>query len=160
LPPAAGNGICLAIRQPFCSNTRVGILTATERAFVLAIVPRFVPDAAGLAPGEAHDLLALVDEALGERSPSLRRQFSLLLSVLRWSPIARFGRPLDRLGPDAQDAVLRWFQNAPLQKLRGGFWGLRTLIYLGYYGRPAVAANIAYHPSRDGNALLHDRTRR
>jgi hypothetical protein len=138
----------------------VAVLTPTERAFVDAIMPLFVPPAAALAPADRAHALDLIDDALGDRPPALRRQFSLLLAVLRWAPVARYGRPLDRLGARQQDAVLRWFQNAPLLKLRAGFWGLRTLIYLGYYGRPEAVHALAYHPVHDGNALLHARTPR
>jgi hypothetical protein len=55
---------------------------------------------------------------------------------------------------------LRWFQDHPLQIVRGGFWGARTLLLLGYYGQPDAGASIAYTPSLDGNAVLHARSRR
>jgi hypothetical protein len=77
--------------------------------------------------------------------------------VIRWAPIVRYGRPFDRLGAVRQDAVLAWLQDAPVAKLRSGFWGLKTLAFLGYYGRPAAGDTIGYRPSRDGNALLHAR---
>lgn len=150
----------LAIRTAFWSNTRVGVLTPAQRAFLLGIAPRFVPDAARLDASEATAFTDLIDEALAQRPAALRQQFGLLMGVVRWSPVARYGRPLEALAPAEQDAVLRWFQDAPIQKLRSGFWGLRTLILMGYYGRPAVGASIAYHPSHDGNAVLHARTPR
>jgi hypothetical protein len=69
--------------------------------------------------------------------------------------VTRFGRPFDRLAPARQDAVLRWFQDAPVRRLRQGFWGVKTLIYMGYYLRADIGAEIAYHPSRSGNDRLH-----
>jgi hypothetical protein len=124
------------------------------------MAPCLVPGAAALSGDEMQRLLDLVDEALDERTPALRRQFSLLLSVLRWAPAAQFGRPLERLPRDTQATVLRWFQDAPLQTLRGGFWGFRTLVFLGYYGRPEAREALGYRPTLDGNAILHDRARR
>jgi hypothetical protein len=138
----------------------VGVLTPTQRAFLLAIAPRFVPAAAAFGAGEADEFCGLIDEALAERPAALQRQFGLLLAVLRWAPAVRYGRPLDALPPARQDGVLRRFQDAPVQKLRSGFWGLRTMIYIGFYGRPAAGPAIGYTPSRDGNALLHARTAR
>jgi len=55
---------------------------------------------------------------------------------------------------------LRWFQNFPVQLIRSGFWGVRTLVMMSYYGRPDVAALVGYHPSDEGNAVLHARARR
>lgn len=138
----------------------MGVLTPTQRAFLLGIAPRFVPDAARLDASEATAFTDLIDEALAQRPITLQRQFGLLMSVMRWSPVLRYGRPLDALPPASQDAVLRWFQDAPAQKLRSGFWGLRTLILMGYYGRPAVGPVIAYLPPDNGNAILHARTPR
>ena len=105
-------------------------------------------------------MMALVEGTLASRTPAMRRQFSLFLRVLRWLPFLRHLRPLDRLGGERQDAALRWFQDHPLQIIRGGFWGVRTLLLLGHYGQPAVGASIGYTPSTDGNAVLHARARR
>lgn len=138
----------------------MAILSRQQRALVQTIACRVVPDAARLAPPDMARLIDLVDEALAERPPGLRRQFAALLSVLKWMPVLRYGRPFDRLAPDRQDAVLQRVQGAPAQKLRSGFWGLRTLIYLGYYGRPEIGPLIAYTPSRDGHVILHDRAHR
>ncbi len=138
----------------------MGILSSAQRAFVAAVAPCIVPAAASLDPAAVNRLLDLVDNALAERPAPVRRQFSLLLTVLRWAPVTRFGRPLDRLDPERQAAVLRAFERAPIQKLRAGFWGFRTLVLLGFYGRPEAGPAIGYRPSLDGNARLHDRTRR
>jgi hypothetical protein len=56
-----------------------------------------------------------------------------------------------------QDAALRWFHDAPLAPLRHGFWGVKTLIFMGYYGRPEAAAEIGYRPARAGAAPFHAR---
>lgn len=105
-------------------------------------------------------MLALIDQALADRPAAIQRQFSLFLHVLRWAPVARYGRPLDRLAPQQQDSVLRWFQDFPVQVIRSGFWGVRTLVMMSYYARPEVGASIGYQPSADGNAVLHARSRR
>ena len=41
-------------------------------------------------------------------------------------------------------------QDAPLLLLRRGFWGLRTLIFMGYYGRDAARDAIGYRADPRG----------
>lgn len=105
-------------------------------------------------------MLALIDQMLADRPAAMQRQFVLFLRVLRFAPVARYGRVLDRLAPPQQDLVLRWFQDCPIQIIRSGFWGVRTLVMMGYYARPEIGASIGYHPSADGNAVLHARSQR
>jgi hypothetical protein len=113
-----------------------------------------------MTPAARHAMLSLIDGTLASRTPAMRRQFRLFLLAMRWLPCLRYLRPLDRLDGARQDAALRWFQDHPLQVVRGGFWGVRTLLLLGFYGQPATAPLIAYTPSTDGNAVLHARARR
>jgi hypothetical protein len=138
----------------------VAALTAPERSFLLALAPRIVPAAAQMTPAARDEMVALIDATLASRTPSMRKQFRLFLRVLRWLPFLRHLRPLDRLDGPRQDAALRRFQDSPLQIVRGGFWGVRTLVLLGYYGQPANGPSISYTPSADGNAMLHARARR
>jgi len=142
------------------SNTRVAALTETQFAFLLAIAPRIVPAAAELSDAPRRAMLGLIEETLASRTPAMRRQLRLFLVAMRWLPCLRYLRPLDRLDGARQDAALRWFQDHPLQIIRGGFWGVRTLVLLGYYGQPGTGPSIAYAPSADGNAVLHARARR
>jgi hypothetical protein len=135
-------------------------LTASQRTFLLAIAPCIVPASAQMTPAARDTMLSLIEGTLASRTPAMRRQFGLFLGALRWLPCLRYLRPLDRLDHGRQDAALRWFQDHPLQIMRGGFWGVRTLLLLGYYGQPATGPSIAYTPSVDGNAVLHARARR
>jgi hypothetical protein len=137
----------------------VAALTGPQRDFLLAIAPRIVPASAQLTPAARNAMAALIDGTLASRTPAMRRQFRWFLLALRWLPFFRYMRYLDHLDGSRQDAALRWFQDHPLQLVRGGFWGVRTLLLLGYYGRPAAGASIAYTPSLDGNAVLHARSR-
>ncbi len=135
----------------------VPFLTGQRRVFFLALAARIVPESAALDPAANDRLIALVNDMLSTRPPKMLRELALFLRVVRWLPALRYGRPLDRLAPEAQDAALRWFQDSPIELLQKGFWGLKTLAYLGYYGRPEVGETIGYRPSRFGNRLLHDR---
>lgn len=142
------------------SNTRVGALSTTQRAVLQSIAPQIVPGAGALTAAQLDAMLDLIDVALADRTPDVRRQFDVFLAVLRWLPIVRFGRRLDALAPAQQVAVLRYVQDCPVQLIRCGFWGVRTLILLGYYGRSDAAAAIGYAPTTNGNAVLHARAQR
>jgi hypothetical protein len=115
---------------------------------------RIVPESGGLDEGGLAAFRGIVEQALGARPESVRRQFGVLLKVLQWAPLARYGAPFERLGPERQDKVLRWFEGAPVLVLRKGFWGLKALIFMGFYGRAEAGAQIGYAPSFDGNAEL------
>jgi hypothetical protein len=138
----------------------VVVIPDSQCELMRLVAARVVPESAGLSPSEQTEMLTLVDQALADRPAAMQRQFRLFLRVLRFAPLVRYGRVLDRLAPPQQDSVLRWFQDCPVQILRSGFWGMRTLVMMGYYARPEVGASIGYHPSADGNAVLRDRSRR
>lgn len=126
-------------------------------SFLLLVGERIAPGIAALDPAGRKDVEALVDRAIAARPPRIRRQLALFLQVLRWAPVLRYGRTFERLGVSQQNAVLRWFHDAPVRSFRQGFWGVKTLVFMGYYGRPGIGATIGYRPSRSGNAFLHAR---
>ena len=67
-------------------------------------------------------------------------------------------RWLERLPAERQDRWLRFLENAPLTLLRVGIWGLKTLVFLGYYSQDGVQRRIHYLPSKEeGNVRLHRR---
>ncbi|MBD3857823.1 MAG: hypothetical protein IFK92_15125 [Acidobacteria bacterium] len=39
--------------------------------------------------------------------------------------------------------------------LRKGFWGLKAMIFMGYYGQPETNEIVGYAPELDGRARLH-----
>jgi hypothetical protein len=109
-------------------------LPQEKAEFLRVLAARIVPETANLDTAGMSRFFGLIDEALLERPPSVRRQFGTYLGLLRWAPLARFGGPFEKLSADRQDAVLRWFESCPVGLLRAGFWGLKVLIFMGYYG--------------------------
>ena len=95
------------------------------------------------------------NDLVTDRPPGTRRELALFLWLVRWAPALLFLRPFDALPPARQDAVIGWLEDAPVAKLRGGLWGLKTLAFLSYYGRPETGEAIGYRPSKTGNAFLH-----
>jgi len=132
----------------------VKTLSEPQWRFVLGLASRIVPEVADLdAEGEAR-FRAIVDEALAARPPQVRRQLGLFLTLLRWLPALRYGAPFERLAPARQEAVLAHFHDCPVGRLRQGFWGLKTLVFMGYYGRAEVGEGLGYAPSFKGNERL------
>ncbi len=124
---------------------------------LLLLAHRIVPESERFEPSEEAEFLGIIERALSTRPISVRRQLAFFVSFLRWLPLVRYGARLARLSTERQDAFLRWCEGAPLSILRKGFWGLKTLIFMGYYGRPNLGDRIAYRPSSAGNELLHVR---
>lgn len=109
-----------------------------------AVVTTVVPDAAALDAAAWTEIDAIVDAQMSQRPAALRRQLGVLLRLVQWLPFLRYGRAFTALDGARRARVLAALERAPLLLLRRGFWGLRTLALLGYYGRPAAAAEIGY----------------
>lgn len=115
---------------------------------LLGFARRIVPETAAYGPEEEARFRETVAAGLKERSAKMLSQLSLFLTVLEWSPVLRYGAPYSKLGAQEQDAVLRYYQDAPITKLRQGLWGVKLLCFMGHYGRPELGASINYRPSR------------
>lgn len=112
----------------------------TFRALAAAIVP----EAERLAADGWSELERVVEEALAARPTGLRRQLVLFIRLLEWLPLLRYGRRFTRLDRRRRARFLAMVEDAPLLLARRGFWGLRTLVMMGYYARPDAAAEIGY----------------
>lgn len=112
----------------------------TFRALAQTIVPR----ANELTEAEWSELEAIVADALAQRPSSVRRQLLTFIRLVNLLPVLRWGRTFRRLGPARRERWLRALERSRLFLLRRGFWGLRTLVYMGYYGRPAAHAGLRY----------------
>jgi hypothetical protein len=122
--------------------------------FLRVLSARIVPESGALDAAGWGRFLAIVDDALQERKPAVRRQFGVFLGVLRWAPAVRYGSRFDGLPAARQDAVLRWFEDCPLSLLRKGFWGLKAMVFMGYYGQPETHERIGYRARFDGREAL------
>ena len=115
-----------------------------------SVVTTVVPESSAL-DGEAwSELEALAESTLRDRPADLQRQLRLFLSLIEWWPVPRYGRRFSSLDAARRFRVLSYLENHPLRRVRVGFWGLRTLALLGYYGRPEAARAIGYTPDFRG----------
>lgn len=121
-----------------------------DRAAILwAVAGRVVPETPSLDAAGRAAFEGIVDGALRDRSASVRRQLGTFLTVIDTAPVLRYGRRFQRLTPDRQDAVLGWLERGPIPLLRKGFWGLKAIVFMGYYGRADVWPEIGYDPTFD-----------
>jgi hypothetical protein len=115
-----------------------------------AIGATIVPEATDLDEREWLALEEIVRGALAPRPRALQRQFVLLVRVIDWLALLRYGRRFTALDPARRQRLLEQLQNAPLLLVRRGIWGLRTLLLMGYYGRAAAARGIGYRADPRG----------
>ena len=115
-----------------------------------AVVSTIVPESVDLDSQGWRDLNAVVEDLLRDRPENLQAQLRLFLRLIQWMPILRYGRPFTSLNQDRRTRVLAYLHNHPVQKVRVGFWGLRTLVLAGYYGRADAARSIGYAASTLG----------
>jgi len=115
-----------------------------DPAIFRAVATTIVPEASALDSQGWRDVDAAIEALLRDRPEPLKRQLRLFLRAIEWLPVVRYGRPFTRLGPTERTRVLAHLENDPIQKVRVGFWGLRTIVLAGYYGRPGAAQAIGY----------------
>jgi len=123
---------------------------APVRPAFQALATTIVPEATRLTTGEWLEVEAIVEDYLSRRPESIRRQLRLFVRVLGLAALARYGRPLVALDPATRTRFLARVQDAPILLLRRGFWGLRTMVYLGYYSRAEAANEIGYRANARG----------
>lgn len=113
-----------------------------------AIAEAVIPEAARLSDTEWEEVQAIIDRALADRPPPVQRQVRLFLRLLDTMAVARRGRRLHRMPIHARIRFLAAIQDSPVLLFRRGFWGVRTLVLMGYYARPGAAAEVGYraHP--------------
>jgi hypothetical protein len=137
------------MRRATASEPSRSVLAPVHAVF-RAVVVTVVPDAKQLDELGWLALEELVEDALAIRPPALRRQLQLFLRMIEWLPVVRYGHTFTALGDEQRSRVLRYLEDHPVERIRCGFWGLRTLAFLGYYGRPEGAHAIGYAPDARG----------
>jgi hypothetical protein len=119
------------------------VLTPVRDRF-RALATSIVPEANRLDDTGWARLEATVENALSKRPPALRRQFAIFIRLLDFLPRLRWLRPFTRLDSHRRARFLRSIQDSRVFVFRRGFWGLRTLVFMGYYGRPEAYREIGY----------------
>lgn len=125
---------------------KLGTVRPVFRALVCAVVP----EAAALDEQAWGDAERLVETALGMRPANLQWRVLLFLRFIEWLPLVRNGRRFTSLDAARRAQFLSSLQDHRVQLIRLGFWGVRTLALMGYYGRPEAAKAIGYAANARG----------
>ncbi|MCC6142971.1 MAG: gluconate 2-dehydrogenase subunit 3 family protein [Candidatus Hydrogenedentes bacterium] len=127
-------------------------LTGRRLQVFLAVANRIVPADAESAGAGTVETAAVVDWALRRLDPKLREMFLKLLVAVDVMGVFFGGRRFTRNSAAAQNRQLHWLENAPISKLRMGFFGLKSYVCMGYYTRESTWHEIHY-----AGPHLHDR---
>ena len=93
---------------------------------------------------------AIMEGALAPRPPAIKRQIRLFLRAVNLLPVLTTGRTLTALPLEGRRAFLQRLQRSRVLLLRRGLWGVRTLLFMGYYGQDAVRDGIGYRANPGG----------
>lgn len=120
------------------------------RPIFRAVVSAVVPEADQVAEPAWGEIEALVEATLRDRPPAMLRQLELFLHAIQWLCVFRYGRRFTSLSAAERTRYLARLQDHPVELIRCGFWGVRTLAFLGYYGRSEAVRAIGYAPDARG----------
>jgi hypothetical protein len=113
-----------------------------------------VPEASALGEDDWPEFYGLIEQALSIRPPAIIKQLSAFISLINLLALARYARPFVNLSSEQRYAALHALETSRLGVLRKGMWGLRTLLLMGFYARPAGRADIGYRADARGWAAL------
>jgi hypothetical protein len=104
-----------------------------------------VPDPGVPTPDEV-DVAGFIDAYVARMPPMLRRDLLRLIAyVEHLAPIAAgYGSRFTRLSASEQDRVLAKLEASDESLLRGGFAGLKALVFMGYYRDPRTWKIVGY----------------
>lgn len=122
---------------------------AAVRGPFRALTETVVPDASALDETGWDEVESVVAAALAER-PEVGGKVRAFLFLLEWVPATFWGSRFTRLDASRRARLLAALERAPVQVLRRGTWGVRTLALLGYYGRAAAGIKIGWNADRRG----------
>ena len=131
-------------------------LLAPVRTTFRAIATTVVPATAHIDEAGWTRVESIVEGALAERPARMQRQLVVFIRLIDAMSLARHRRRFHSLDVERRSALLRRIQDSPVLLFRRGFWGLRTLVYMGWYAQAETADRIGYRghmrgwPARPG----------
>ncbi len=175
----AGWLISRATKRVVLPSVGLQVLDPVEYSVLEAIGGRLLPPHMGFPTVEGVGVALNADRILLKADPAAAKEVKQLLKLFE-NALAGFLfggriRPFTQLSPEAQDAVLREWQNSRLVIRRTGFQALRTLAMAAYFGSPLTWPATQYpgppegfhqpdapmwkgggQPRPEGNGVYHD----
>jgi hypothetical protein len=134
-----------------CVATDVGMpVLEPHRNTFRAFAETVVPEMAQLDASGWDDVERTIEHALTRRPPALRRQLGVLLRAIELLPRVRYGRGFASLDGVQREKLIDALQRSPVKLLRRGVWGLRTLVFMGYYTRAETMSDVGYRAHARG----------
>jgi hypothetical protein len=94
--------------------------------------------------------LGIIERALATRPSRVRRQIRLFLRLVNLLPFLTTGRTFQSLSSERRASFLERLQRSRLMPVRRGVWGIRTLLFMGYYLQGPVRERIGYRARPGG----------
>jgi hypothetical protein len=120
-----------------------------------AIMAAVVPEAVALSEDEWQDAASIIARVVATRPAGVRRQLAVFVRALDVVALVRHGHGLRALPTVKLTTLLESLARSRVLALRRGVWGVRTLAFMGYYGRPDAARAVGYRASAAGWAARH-----
>jgi len=122
----------------------------SRNSTIRAVVETVVPMSSDLDELAWPEVLTIVETVASERPPKMRRQLAAFIRVVEYAALPFHGRRFTRLSLADRTRWLLRLQDSSIPLVRRGLWGLRTLAFMGYYGRAQAASEIGYTASASG----------
>jgi hypothetical protein len=103
-----------------------------------------------MSEAEWQQFYAGIDQALAKRPARMQRQLQLFIRIINLQSLLRYRRALPRLSQEQRTALLSQFEDSRFLLFRRGFWGVRTLVFMGYYARPQCSRTLGYAAAARG----------
>lgn len=128
---------------------RLRVLSPWQYVVLAAIARRIAApdvDDGSVPTTDEVDVAGFLDGYLEKLPDPLRRDFLRLLAfVEHLAPVAcKLASRFSRLGAADQDRVLAWLESNREGLLRGGFDGLKSSVFMGYYRDPRTWKIVGY----------------
>ncbi|MEE8147715.1 MAG: hypothetical protein V3T24_08940 [Longimicrobiales bacterium] len=123
---------------------------APARRLFRAMATTIVPELSTADEDVWRRTEAIITQGLSGRPDAIARQLVLFIRVVNVLALFRFLRPFTALDGARRLRLLSSLENAPLLAIRRGVWGLRTLVFMGYYGQDDVRARLGYRATSLG----------
>lgn len=135
------------------TRARLRILSPGQYVLAQHLARRIcAPDELGAPSPDEVDVAGFVDDYVAEMPAAMRRDLLAFFATVEHAlPIgAGHRRRFTALSPAEQDAVLAGLEASSVDLLRGGFAGLKSLFFMGYYRDPRTWKILAYDGPRVG----------
>ena len=134
----------------FCLPCCYVLVVITRSKVFRSIAETIVPEVRDLDDAAWLSCVRIVEHALVQRPAAMQRQIALFIRVLNVIALFKHGRTLPALIPSMRTKFLEEIQDSRVLLIRRGFWGVRTLIFMGFYARPEAVAHVGYRAQKLG----------